>query len=68
MEAAVDVTKRIAVVPEIRLTTFSRPYDGPTVFLIRPGVSAALSCRFGENAAHRETKVFISALLRAEFR
>ena len=38
MEAAVDVTKRIAVVPEIRLTTFSRPYDGPTVFLIRPGV------------------------------
>ena len=38
VEAAVDVTKRIAVVPEIRLTTFSRPYDGPTVFLIRPGV------------------------------
>ena len=38
MDAAVDVSKRIAVVPEIRLTTFSRPYDGPTVFLIRPGV------------------------------
>jgi hypothetical protein len=38
MEAAVDLTKRIAVVPEIRMTTFSQPFDGPAVFLIRPGV------------------------------
>ena len=38
MEAALDLTKTIAVVPEIRLTTFSQPYGATAVFLVRPGV------------------------------
>ena len=38
MEVALELTKSIAVVPDIRVTTLSRPYEGPTAFLIRPGV------------------------------
>ena len=37
-EAAIDVTRRLAVVPEIRALAFSTPNNGPGVFLIRPGV------------------------------
>jgi hypothetical protein len=37
-EAAIDMTKHLAVVPEIRGLTFSAPGAGPRVFLIRPGV------------------------------
>jgi hypothetical protein len=38
-DAAIDVTPRLAVVPEVRASTFSIG-AGPTVFLIRPGLSA----------------------------
>jgi hypothetical protein len=37
-EAAIDMAKHFAVVPEIRALTFSAPGAGPRVFLIRPGV------------------------------
>lgn len=37
-EAAIDVTKHFAVVPEVRALTFSAINNGPGVFLIRPGV------------------------------
>ena len=42
VEAALDVTKSIAVVPDIRMTTLSQPYNGTAMFLIRPGVRGAL--------------------------
>jgi len=38
-EAAIEFTNRLAVVPEIRSVIFSQPFNGPGVFLIRPGVS-----------------------------
>jgi hypothetical protein len=37
-EAAIDLSTKIAVVPELRALTFSTPGAGPGVFLIRPGV------------------------------
>ena len=37
-EAALDVTRHLAVAPEIRALMFSTPNSGPGVFLIRPGV------------------------------
>ena len=37
-EAAFDLGKRLAVVPEVRAVMFAQPNDGPGVFLIRPGV------------------------------
>ena len=37
-ESAIDVTQRVAVVPEVRALVFSAPYNGPGVFLIRPGI------------------------------
>jgi hypothetical protein len=37
-EAAFDVGKRVAIVPEVRAVMFAQPNDGPGVFLIRPGV------------------------------
>ena len=37
-EAAIDLTKHLALVPEVRALTFSSPNDGPAIFLIRPGV------------------------------
>jgi outer membrane protein with beta-barrel domain len=37
-EAAFEVTKRLAVVPEVRSVIFSQPFNGPGVFLVRPGV------------------------------
>jgi len=39
-ESAIDLTRRLAVVPEVRALVFSAPNNGPGVFLIRPGVSA----------------------------
>lgn len=39
-EAAIDVTSKLAVVPELRALTFSTTPSGPGVFLIRPGVGA----------------------------
>jgi hypothetical protein len=42
-EAAMDMTKHLAVVPDIRALTFSAPNAGPRVFLIRPGVSVRWS-------------------------
>src|SRR5215216_310936 len=36
--SAIDLTPRIAVVPEVRALVFSAPNNGPGVFLIRPGV------------------------------
>ena len=38
-ESAIDLTPRIAVAPEIRALLFSAPYNGPGIFLIRPGVA-----------------------------
>jgi hypothetical protein len=38
-ESAIDVTQRVAVVPEVRALVFSAPNNGPGVFLIRPGVA-----------------------------
>ena len=38
VEAAIDLTATIAVVPELRASTFSTATSGPSVFLIRPGV------------------------------
>lgn len=38
-EAAIDMTSRLAVVPEVRASTFSTSASGPSTFLIRPGVS-----------------------------
>ena len=38
-EAAIDLTRRIAIVPELRASTFAAPASGPSVFLVRPGVS-----------------------------
>jgi hypothetical protein len=37
-ESAIDMTRRIAVVPEVRALVFSAPNNGPGVFLIRPGI------------------------------
>lgn len=37
-DAAIDVTDRLAVAPEVRALVFSTPGMGPGVFLIRPGV------------------------------
>lgn len=37
-EAAFDLGKRLAIVPEVRAVMFAQPSDGPGVFLIRPGV------------------------------
>jgi len=37
-ESAIDLTRRLAVVPEVRALVFSAPNNGPGVFLIRPGV------------------------------
>jgi hypothetical protein len=37
-EAAFDLGKRLAIVPEVRAVMFEQPSDGPGVFLIRPGV------------------------------
>jgi hypothetical protein len=42
-EAAIEVAKHLAIVPEIRAVTFSAPDAGPTVFLIRPGVGVRCS-------------------------
>jgi hypothetical protein len=42
-EAAIDLTKHLAVVPDIRALTFSAPNAGPRIFLIRPGVSVRWS-------------------------
>jgi hypothetical protein len=41
LEAAIDLTKRFAIVPEVRAVTFSLRGDG--VFLIRPGVGVRWS-------------------------
>jgi hypothetical protein len=38
VEAAIDVTSAIAVVPELRASTLSVAEAGPGLFLIRPGV------------------------------
>lgn len=38
-ESAIDLTRRVAVVPELRALVFSAPFSGPAVFLIRPGVA-----------------------------
>jgi hypothetical protein len=38
IEAAIDLTSAIAVVPELRASTFSTAETGPGLFLIRPGV------------------------------
>ena len=38
-EAAIDLTPRIAIVPELRASTFSTAPSEPSVFLVRPGVS-----------------------------
>jgi hypothetical protein len=37
-DAAIDMTRRLALVPEVRALVFSAPSNGPVVFLIRPGV------------------------------
>jgi hypothetical protein len=37
-EAAFELGKRLAIVPEVRAVMFAQPSDGPGVFLIRPGV------------------------------
>jgi hypothetical protein len=37
-EAAINLTKHLAAVPEFRFLTFSTPQAGPGAFLIRPGV------------------------------
>jgi hypothetical protein len=37
-EAAVDLTRHLAVVPEIRALMLSTPNNGPGLFLVRPGV------------------------------
>ena len=37
-DAAIDVTSRLALVPEIRALAFSTPGAGGGVFLIRPGI------------------------------
>jgi hypothetical protein len=37
-DAGIDLTRKLALVPEIRALVFSAPNDGPTVFLIRPGI------------------------------
>lgn len=42
-EAAIDLAKHLAVVPEIRALTFSAPGAGPRVFLIRPGIGVRWS-------------------------
>ena len=38
VEAAIDLTAKISLVPELRASTFSTANSGPGVFLIRPGV------------------------------
>ena len=38
IEAAIDMTSKLAVVPELRASTFSTSASGPSTFLIRPGV------------------------------
>ena len=38
-EASVDLTRHLAIVPEVRALTFSAINNGPGVFLIRPGVT-----------------------------
>jgi hypothetical protein len=38
VEAAIDLTPKLALVPEVRALVFSAPANGTTVFLIRPGV------------------------------
>jgi hypothetical protein len=42
-ESAIDLTRRLAVVPEVRALVFSAPNNGPGVFLIRPGVGVRWS-------------------------
>jgi hypothetical protein len=37
-DAAIDMTRRLALVPEVRALVFSAPSNGPVIFLIRPGV------------------------------
>lgn len=37
-EAAVQLGKRLAIVPEVRAVMFKQPNAGPGVFLIRPGI------------------------------
>jgi hypothetical protein len=37
-ESAIDLTRSVAAVPEVRALVFSAPNNGPGVFLIRPGV------------------------------
>jgi hypothetical protein len=37
-DAAIDLTSRFSIVPEIRALVFSTPGSGPGVFLIRPGI------------------------------
>jgi hypothetical protein len=37
-DAAIDLTSRFSIVPEIRALVFETPNDGSGVFLIRPGV------------------------------
>jgi hypothetical protein len=39
VEAAIDLTTKLALVPEARALVFSVPANGPTIFLIRPGVA-----------------------------
>jgi hypothetical protein len=38
-EAAVALTSRLSLVPEVRALTFSTVNNGPAVFLIRPGIA-----------------------------
>lgn len=38
-ESAIDLTRRVAIAPEVRAFLFSAPYGGPGIFLIRPGVA-----------------------------
>jgi hypothetical protein len=37
-DAAIDMTRGLALVPEVRAFVFSTPGNGPTAFLFRPGV------------------------------
>jgi hypothetical protein len=42
-EAAITLTPRLAIVPDVRALAFSTPNYGPGVFLIRPGVGVRWS-------------------------
>jgi hypothetical protein len=39
-EAAVDVTRHLAIVPDVHVSAFSLSSGGPSGFAIRPGVGA----------------------------